>query len=286
MPIALSYFRKDDDKLVNVDIGIIVQLKHVLENGVDNILELGLNACQINCWNAELYTPENAEKLKEIVKDKVKITSLWAGWSPPAVWNFIDGPLTLGLVPREYRAQRINELKKGADFANMLGITDVTTHMGFIPENPATTEYRETVVAVREVGAYCKRNNLYFNFETGQETPVTLMRTIEDTGLDNLGVNLDPANLLLYGKANPVDAVDIYGDKIRGIHVKDGMYPTNGHSLGKEMPIGEGLVNFPKLIKTLQKYNYNGPYIIEREISGPQQKIDIIKARDFLYSVL
>ena len=270
----------------NVDIGIIVQLQHILENGVEDILELGLNACQINCWNEKLYTLENAEKLKEKVKDKVKITSLWAGWSPPAVWNFVDGPLTLGLVPREYRAQRINELKRGADFANMLGITDVTTHMGFIPENPATTEYRETVIAVREVGAYCKRYNLYFNFETGQETPVTLMRTIEDTGLDNLGVNLDPANLLLYGKANPVDAVDIYKDKIRGIHVKDGMYPTNGHSLGKEMPIGEGLVNFPELIKRLLKHNYNGPYIIEREISGPQQKIDIIKARDFLISVL
>jgi len=272
--------------MVNVDIGIIVQLKHVLENGVDDILELGLNACQINCWNAELYTLENAEKLKEITKDKIRITSLWAGWSPPAVWNFIDGPLTLGLVPREYRAQRINELKKGADFANMLGITDVTTHMGFIPENPATTEYRETVIAVKEVGDYCKKYNLFFNFETGQETPVTLMRTIEDTGLDNLGVNLDPANLLLYGKANPVDAVDIYKDKIRGIHVKDGMYPTNGHSLGKEMPVGEGLVNFPELVKRLLSYRYNRPYIIEREISGPQQRIDIIKARDFLLSIL
>lgn len=272
--------------MFNVDIGIIVQLSNVLENGVEDILELGLNACQINCWNAELYTVENAEKLKEIVKDKVKITSLWAGWSPPAVWNFIDGPLTLGLVPREYRAQRINELKKGVDFANMLGITDVTTHMGFIPENPATTEYRETVIAVREVGAYCKRFNLFFNFETGQETPVTLMRTIEDTGLDNLGVNLDPANLLLYGKANPVDSVDIYRDKIRGIHVKDGMYPTNGHSLGKETPVGEGLVNFPELVKKLISYGYNGPYIIEREISGPQQRIDIIKARDFLLSIL
>ncbi|NSW90838.1 MAG: sugar phosphate isomerase/epimerase [Firmicutes bacterium] len=269
-----------------MDIGIIVQLQHILENGIESILELGLNCCQINCWNMELYTRENAEKLKEIVKDKVKITSLWAGWSPPAVWNFIDGPLTLGLVPREYRAQRIKELKKGADFANMLGITDVTTHMGFIPENPATTEYRETVIAIREVASYCKRYNLYLNFETGQETPVTLMRTIEDVGLDNLGVNLDPANLLLYGKANPVDAVDIYKEKIRGIHVKDGMYPTDGRNLGKEMPVGEGLVNFPELIKKLLSYGYKGPYIIEREISGPQQRIDIIKARDFLIPIL
>lgn len=186
---------------------------------------------------------------------------------------------------REYRAQRINELKKGADFACMLGIKDITTHVGFIPENPATTEYRETVIAIREVAAYCKKLGLYFNFETGQETPVTLMRTIEDVGLDNLGINLDPANLLLYGKANPVDAVGIYKDKIRGIHVKDGMYPINGHSLGKEVAVGEGLVNFPELIKRLHSNGYKGPYIIEREISGPQQKEDIITARDFLISI-
>ena len=266
----------------NIDIGIIIQLGQVLKHGVGDMLDLGLNCCQVSCWQMELYNKENAEKLIEIIKDKIKITSLWAGWSPPAIWNFIDGPLTLGLVPREYRAQRIQELKKGADFASMLGITDVTTHMGFIPENPATTEYRETVIAIREVASYCKRYGQYLNFETGQETPVTLMRTIADVGLDNLGVNLDPANLLLYGKANPIDAVDIYRENIRGIHVKDGMYPTDGHNLGTEMPVGEGRVNFPQLISKLKYYGYKGPYIIEREISGPKQRTDIIKARDFL----
>jgi len=270
----------------NIDIGIIIQLGQVLKYGVEDMLDLGLNCCQVSCWQMELYNKENAEKLMEIVKDKIKITSLWAGWSPPAIWNFVDGPLTLGLVPREYRAQRMQELKKGADFANMLGITDVTTHMGFIPENPATTEYRETVIAIREVASYCKRYGQYLNFETGQETPVALMRTIEDVGLDNSGVNLDPANLLLYGKANPLDAVDIYKEKIRGVHVKDGMYPTDGHNLGKEMPVGEGRVNFPQLIRKLESYGYKGPYIIEREISGPKQRQDIIKARDFLLKEL
>jgi len=270
----------------NIDIGVIIQLGQVLKYGVEDMLDLGLNCCQVSCWQMELYNKENAEKLMEIVKDKIKITSLWAGWSPPAIWNFVDGPLTLGLVPREYRAQRMQELKKGADFANMLGITDVTTHMGFIPENPATTEYRETVIAIREVASYCKRYGQYLNFETGQETPVALMRTIEDVGLDNSGVNLDPANLLLYGKANPLDAVDIYKEKIRGVHVKDGMYPTDGHNLGKEMPVGEGRVNFPQLIRKLESYGYKGPYIIEREISGPKQREDIIKARDFLLKEL
>lgn len=272
--------------MYQLPIGVIVPLQDILEKGVEEILQMGLDTCQINCWDPKLYTLENAEKVKRALDGRVKVSSLWAGWSPPAVWNFIDGPLTLGLVPRAYRQVRIEALKKGADFAKLLGIQDITTHVGFIPENPATTEYREVVIAIREVAQYCKGLGLYFDFETGQETPITLMRTIEDVGLDNLGVNLDPANLLLYGKANPVDAVGIFKHTIRGVHVKDGLYPTNGRELGQETPVGEGAVNFPLLIDKLREQSFTGALIIEREISGPQQKEDIRKAREILVSIL
>jgi len=268
------------------DIGIIISLEGILSRGVKEIEELGLTVCQLNSWDDALYTAENAAKVKAVTRGKVGIASLWAGWPPPAVWNFYDGPLTLGLVPREYRYRRMEALKRGADFAKMLDLTDVTTHCGFIPENPATTEYREVVVAIREVAQYCRNLGLYFNFETGQETPTTLMRTIEEVGLDNLGINLDPANLLLYGKANPCDAVDIFQSRVRGVHVKDGCYPTNGRDLGREMPVGEGLVNFPRLIGKLAEYGYRGPWIIEREISGPQQRVDILKAKELLLALI
>jgi sugar phosphate isomerase/epimerase len=263
-------------------IGVIVSLESVLTRGMGELRELGLAVCQLSCWDPALYTVENAARVMSALEEEITISSLWAGWPPPAAWNFIDGPLTLGLVPREYRAVRIEALKRGADFAKMLGLSDVTTHVGFIPENPATTEYREVVIAVREVAQYCRRLGLYFDFETGQETPITLLRIIEDVGLDNLGINLDPANLLLYGKANPVDAMWIYKERVRGVHVKDGLYPTNPRELGQETPLGEGLVNFPSLLQTLAHYGYRGPLIIEREISGPQQKVDILKARDLL----
>lgn len=267
-------------------IGIIIPLENVLNNGTEELEELGLSICQLSCWDSKLYTQDNADKLKNILRDKIKIASLWVGWPPPAIWNFIDGPLTLGLVPREFRYLRMDCLKQGGDFASMLGVTDIVTHVGFIPENPATTEYREVVIAIREVAQHCKQKDIYFNFETGQETPITLKRTIEDVGLDNLGINLDPANLLLYGKANPVDAIDIYGTYIRSVHVKDGLYPTNSRELGQEMPVGQGMVNFPKLIKKLRSYGYDGPLIIEREISGPQQKVDVLKAKELLLSIL
>ena len=130
--------------------------------------------------------------------------------------------------------------------------------------------------------AVCRGLGVEFWFETGQETPVTLLRTIEAVAADNLGVNLDTANLILYGKANPVDALDVFGRHVRGVHAKDGLYPTGGTELGKEVPLGQGKVNFPALIPKLKSLGYAGPLTIEREISGPQQFHDIKAGVEFL----
>lgn len=272
--------------MYNLAIGVIVPMRELLDRGAYLIKDLGIDTCQVNCWDMDMYNDKNAEKLLKIRDEGIKITDLWAGWTPPAYWNFIEGPVTLGLVPEAYRAERINWLKRGADFAKQTGLSGITTHLGFIPENPSSNEYIGTVIAVREVAKYCKKLGLQFNFETGQETPITLVRLLDDVGLDNTGINFDPANLLLYGKANPLDALDIYKDRVKNVHVKDGLYPVNGRELGEEKPIGEGLVNFPELIKKLNKYGFNGTLIIEREITGAKQRQDIIKARDMLKDIL
>ena len=133
---------------------------------------------------------------------------------------------------------------------------------------------------------YCKANGQYLLFETGQETPITLKRTIEYVGTGNLGINLDPANLLLYGKANPCDAVDIFGDYVRGVHGKDGQYPTDPNYLGEEKRIGDGRVNFPCLIKKLKEHGYDGSITIEREIDGDKQIEDILYAKEFLGGII
>ncbi|HOB16251.1 MAG TPA: sugar phosphate isomerase/epimerase family protein [Defluviitoga sp.] len=272
--------------MYDLDIGVIIPLEELLEHGTKDLDELGLNMCQVNAWHIENLTKENAEKLKKITKDKIKICSLWVGWPGPRVWDFVEGPATLGLVPKEFRYVRMEALKQGAKFAKEIGVKDIVTHVGFIPENPSTSEYLETVTSIRYVAREAKKLGIYFNFETGQETPITLLRTIEDVGLDNLGINLDPANLLMYGKANPVDAVDLYKGLIRSVHVKDGKYPTNGRDLGEETPVGEGSVNFPLLLEKLISYNYKGPLIIEREITGHEQKKDILKAKELLLDIL
>ena len=178
------------------------------------------------------------------------------------------------------------QIKKASDFAKQLSITAVQTHCGFIPENPNDPIYQETVTAVREVAEYCKRNGQNFRYETGQETPITLVRMIQDVGTDNQGVNFDLANLILYGKANPVDAIELLGPYIQGIHAKDGLWPTNPKELGQEVPIGRGKVDFPRIIARLKELNYRGAVTIERETSGPQQMEDVRAAKTYLEKLI
>jgi sugar phosphate isomerase/epimerase len=249
--------------------------------------ELGLPTVQLVCWQPELFTEEMAQRVLSAARQyQVEVTTVWTGMPGPTVWNFIEGPATIGLVPPQYRPDRVVALKKGADFASRLGVSSITTHVGFIPENPGDPLYPGLLEALSDVVTYCRASNLTFCFETGQETPITLLRVIEDLGRSNLGINLDPANLLLYGKANPVDALDVFGTYVRGVHAKDGEYPTNGRYLGEEKPLGEGRVNFPLLVPKLKSYGFAGALTIEREISGPKQIEDIRHAIQLLTPLL
>ena len=247
--------------------------------------ELGINSCQICIWNVDIFrSDEHAEKIKAAIAETgINVSSLWAGWTGPCEWNFTAGPDTIGLVPVAYRFTRLGELKSASDFAEKIGVKQVVTHVGFIPENPSATEFNGTVAALRNLCGYMKKKGQHFLFETGQETPITLLRTIEAIGTGNLGVNLDTANPILYGKANPVDALDVFGKYVMDTHIKDGFYPTNGMYLGHEARAGDGKANIPEVVrKLIVEYGYEGPFTIEREISGEQQTADIIHAKKLL----
>jgi L-ribulose-5-phosphate 3-epimerase len=264
--------------MVRLKLGTVVSMERGTEEAIAKVRELGLSTCQVSCWSPEMLTEDNARQLKKTAQDNsIEITTMWTGL-PIAIWNFVEGPKTIGLVPLETREERVQVLKKGSDFAKILGVCSITTHVGFIPENPNDPLFPGLVEAVKEVAGYCAKAGQEFWFETGQETPVTLLRTFEDSGADNLGANLDPANLILYGKANPVDALDVIGEYVRGVHAKDGLYPINGRELGREVPLGKGKVNYPVLVPKLKRCGFHGALTIEREISGPQQIKDIKRA--------
>lgn len=258
-----------------MEIGVVNSLR----NGgrcFDHVEQFGLKVCQLVSWDPSLATRQVADAVREESRRTgVRVCAMWGGVPGPAEWNFTRGPVTLGLVPPEYRAERIAALKKWADFARWIGAPAVITHCGFIPENMTDANYPPVVDAIRIVAEYCGEQGVEFWFETGQETPVTLLRTIERAGTGNLGINLDTANLILYGKGHPIDALDVFGEYVRNIHVKDGCFPTNGDELGREMPVGDGMVRFPEFMEKLKSIGFDGELIIEREISGEQQARDI-----------
>lgn len=140
-------------------IGTCVHLNDINEMSkkLDELLANGFDSCQLISWKPEVWTDENAEIMNRLIKEKgVTVSAFWCGWEGPCIWNFYDGQITLGLVPPEYRAARIKNLCDGADFAKKLGVTDVVTHMGFIPENPNDPQFAPFCVCGKAGGGAFK----------------------------------------------------------------------------------------------------------------------------------
>jgi len=264
---------------MGMEIGVIQHLD-ATGKSLEALKNFGLGCCQLVSWDMNQCKPEIARETRAHAERLgVRISALWAGLPGPAEWNFKFGPLTIGLVPAEFRMARVQALKDWADFAKILGAPAIVTHVGFLPENPSDHEYLPVLSALRQVANHCKRIGVGFWFETGQETPVTLLRYIEEIGTDNLGINLDPANLLMYGRGNPVDAARVFGKHVRSLHAKDGVLPSDGNYLGHEKAIGDGLVDFPLMLRILKDAGFDGDLIIEREIApGEEQNRDIRNA--------
>lgn len=268
------------------EIGVLTHLVPDASN-LRTVAEFGLPCAQVCCWDMNLCNLDLARKVKETAAEcGVRLTAFWGGYGGPSAWNFTRGPVTLGIVPVTYRQMRIDQLCRWADFAAEAGAPALITHCGFLPENITDPEFETVAVAIDEIGRHCKKLGIGFWFETGQETPVVLLRFFEEVGLDNLGINLDPANLLMYGKGNPIDALHVFGKYVRAIHAKDGMPPTNGRELGPEVKVGTGFVRYPQFIPALLDCGFEGDLTIEREISGEQQNRDIRDTIGYLNGIL
>jgi L-ribulose-5-phosphate 3-epimerase len=271
-----------------MELGLLIAPSGAPEEHIRRVRELGFSNCFLSLDGyIGAFTPELARQFGDLLaKYRLTATTVEVVGPGPLEWNFIRGPATIGLVPPATRASRIDALCQVSDFAKQLGIPQVQTHCGFIPENPGDPLYPGAVDAIREVARHCQANGQSFLMETGQETPTTMSRMIRDVAMPNLAVGLDTANLILYGKANPVDAVDILGPHIRSIHAKDGRWPTDPNELGKEVLIGQGLVDFRQVFTKLHRLGYEGAVTIERETSGPQQIEDVRQEKLYLERIL
>ena len=241
---------------------------------------LGLPTVHVMIYD---FSPAMATRLRGALdRYEVEATVLNSSGPGEEKYNFVDGPPGFGLIPTRYRRQRIDHLKRASDFAKLLGVPVLFNQWGFIPEVPSDPLYEPTVEAVREIAAHCKGNGQKFFNETGQETPITLLRAIQDAGSDNLGLVLDAANLVLYGKGNPVDSLDVLGKYVGAIHVKGGFYPTDPKHLGRQVPASQkSEVDWPRIFQRLREIGYDGTATIEA--GGPGSGHDQVILGDKAY---
>ena len=176
-------------------------------------------------------------------------------------------------------------MKEIADFAKLLGVDVVALHIGFVPHDAADAMFGECVAVAQEICDHCKANGQRLHLETGQETPEGLLAFIDAVGRDNLFINFDPANMILYGSGEPIAALEKVGKFVRSVHCKDGKWSDNpGKDWGQEVPLGQGDVGFENFLSTLKEIGYDGPLTIEREIpqEPDRQKAEISQGMSLL----
>lgn len=266
-----------------ITIGVMQHDISDIDKSFQELHELGFGSCQLNYQKGMDET--FAEKVKVASKKyQIKVTTVVAV-PGRSVWNFKEGPATIGLVPKEGREEKIRIYKDMIDFCVMANVPAMHSHFGFIPEDPSSEKYKDFIQVMKNLANYAKERDIMIYFETGQETPTTLIRAIHDIGTGNVFINCDLANLVMYGKANALDAVRQFGSLIKEFHAKDGKYPTDPYRLGEEVSISEGEVDFPAIITLLKKENFQGSLTIERELGGDQREY-IIRTKEYLQSLL
>jgi sugar phosphate isomerase/epimerase len=244
--------------------------------------ELGVPTIQLHAPAKPTRTPASAKRFLERLDDfGIRITAVFGGFEGESYADIPTVVRTVGLVPPQTRAARTREMKEIADFARLLGVDVVALHLGFVPHDGADALYRDVLAVTREVCDHCHSQRQALHLETGQESADVLLKFIADVGRDNLFINFDPANMILYGSGEPIEALEKVGRYVRSVHCKDAKWAARpGKEWGAEVPLGEGDVGMEKYLRTLDKLGYRGPLTIEREIpqEPERQKAEIGRA--------
>ena len=253
------------------------------ESKFANLADCGIDSCQL-VFKPAVYTKEDAKIIKSAAQNSnIEISAQFVGFRDDfCMWDNYYDYINSGLNSPLFAASRIEYVLSAIPFMCELGVSDMVLHAGHVPNDPFSDSYARILAASALIASRLKPHNMNLLFETGAESPISLLRLIRDIGSGNCYVNLDTGNLIMYGFGNPVDAITTFGGLIRNTHFKDGLPPTDPDRLGSEVRIGEGNVDFPKVVSLLKKIGYDRYVTIEREIGGDEQKRDILCALEYI----
>lgn len=255
-------------------IGVFASIDAGLGVKLEVARELGVPTIQLHAPAAASRTKEKAAAFQaRLCEAGITLTAVFGGFMGESYADIPTVSKTVGLVPPETRAARVKEMKEIADFAHLLGVKVVALHIGFVPHDPADPLYKEVLAVTRDLCDHCARNGQSLHLETGQETADSLLAYIQDVERNNLFINFDPANMILYGTGEPIAALKKVGKYVRSVHCKDGKWAARpGQEWGVETPLGQGDVGFENYLRTLKEIGYEGPLTIEREIAQEPER--------------
>jgi L-ribulose-5-phosphate 3-epimerase len=189
--------------------------------------------------------------------------------------------VTGGIAPEATWEQNWNNIRATAALAHQLGLKLVTFHAGFLPHDEKDPGFAKMLRRLAETAEVFQAVDIALGLETGQETAPVLVRLLQMLKRPNVGVNFDPANMILYDKGDPIAALRTLGPWISQVHIKDAWRTKVLGTWGEEVTVGTGEVDWRAFFATLKELNYQGDFVIERE-AGNQRVADIRAARDLM----
>jgi len=187
--------------------------------------------------------------------------------------------MTGGIAPDLTWPKNLKNIQATVEIAAGLACKLVTFHAGFVPHNPSDSDFTKMLQRLAAVAEIFAAGKMVVGLETGQETAVALAALLGALNHPNVGVNFDPANMLLYGKGDPVQAVRVLASWIQQVHIKDAVRTQTPGKWGNEVAVGAGEVDWPAFFAILEDMNFNGDFVIERE-AGSERVADICRARE------
>lgn len=189
--------------------------------------------------------------------------------------------LTGGIAPDATWEQNWDNMRTGAALAHELGLKLVTFHAGFLPHKETDPNFAKMLWRLAETADVYKAARIELGLETGQETAPVLVQLLRKLKRPNVGVNFDPANMILYDKGNPIEALRVLGPWIRQVHIKDARRTKVPGTWGEEVAAGTGEVNWPAFFAALRELKYKGDFVVERE-AGTQRVADVRAAKEMV----
>ena len=269
-------------------IGVFASVDAGLGVHLDVAQELGIPTVQVHAPHQATRTQAAADAfLAKTRAAGITVTCVFGGFDGESYADIPTTARTVGLVPEETRAARVQEMKEISDFARILGCDTVGLHVGFVPADRSGASYKGLLDVTRNLLDHVAANGQNLHLETGQESADHLLEFMHDVQRPNLFINFDPANMILYGTGDPIEALNKVGHLVRSVHCKDGKWAApelRGKEWGCEVALGEGDVGMETYLRTLKDVGYRGPLTIEREIAHDRdrQKRDIGTAVELL----